>query len=110
MVIIGRAVAAVGVGGAIVLFTVLATVGEGGTVLSNVLGVTGALVAFSMFAAWLLAIWHWGSRYPSGRPGKGFWGLVVVCGFVLGATAYWFIAAGRPSEPGDLVTRSAAEG
>jgi hypothetical protein len=48
------------------------------------------LMLLAMLATWVGAIWHWATHHPPGG-GRTRWGLIVVLGFTIGATAYWFV-------------------
>lgn len=98
MITLGRITGLVGTLGAVAMFGLLGLGYTGSPGLPNVIDVAGAGVAGSMFLCWGLALWHWGARYPTDRPGRGVWGAVVILGFVLGATAYWLAGAKPPRE------------
>ena len=52
-----------------------------------------ALTALTLFIAWGLAIYHWGSRYTG--PRKRLWGAAVILGAFVGSWLYWLIATRR---------------
>ncbi len=48
------------------------------------------IVPPTLLGAWVLAIYHWATRYPGDPRGKGRWGVVVVLGMFVGAFVYWW--------------------
>lgn len=100
MTTLGRITAVLAVPGTALLFVLLwlwPELGQGGDASIRWIDWYGVTVAASMALTWLLAIWHWGTRFPPG-PSKGTWGFAVVFGFVVGAAAYWTVAARRGEE------------
>ncbi len=95
MITVGRLTGVIGTLGGLVLFALLGAGVEGSVNAPGAMDVVGAIVALSMFLSWFIAIWHWGRYYPAEGQGKGTWGVVVIMGFFLGATAYWFLKAHR---------------
>ena len=97
MKLLGRVTAIIAVPGTALLFLLLFAwpeLGQPETAAVRWIDVLGAAAAFSTVTTWLLAIWHWGARYPPG-PSKSSWGFAVVFGFVLGAAAYWTFGVNR---------------
>lgn len=100
MITVGRISGLAGTLGAVGMFVLFGLGYTGSLGPPNMIDTAGALVAGSMFFSWGLALWHWGVRYPADRPGRGMWGVFVIIGFVIGATAYWFFAAEKTLDDG----------
>jgi hypothetical protein len=61
------------------------------------LNVFGALGAFCTFAAWGLAIFHWGQRSFDEARTKRRWGVGVTLGLFIGAWVYWLFGTEESS-------------
>lgn len=92
MISLGRITSAIAVLGTIVLYATLLTwpelgqPAESGVRLVNIIG---SAVVISMPVGWVMGILHWGSNSALGER-KRTWGLIVILGFILGATLYFY--------------------
>lgn len=60
----------------------------------------------ALFGGWILAVFHWGTRYPGADRTKGRWGVAVILGMFIGALLYWWVAARPPRERTDSTVRT----
>ena len=50
-----------------------------------------AFTSPALLGGWILAVFHWGTRYVGPSHLKGRWGLTVIFGVFIGAFLYWWI-------------------
>ena len=93
MILIGRVTALAALLGPAVLAALLLLrpeLGGPSTGAVRPIDVAALLMLIAMLFTWIGAIWHWATHHPAGGA-RTRWGLIVVLGFTIGATAYWFV-------------------